>query len=165
MASPGVMIMKLNRSIIILSLIVVIPVAAAVFYQVSAGHEKHHPLSTTEVVINQKKFHAEVAKTQGDIEQGLSGRDSLPEGNGMLFVFDKPGYYPFWMREMKFPLDMIFLYQNKIVAVYPNVPPMKPNENGPQYGGDTKIDRVLEINAGLAQKYSFEKGDSIKVDL
>ena len=157
--------MKLNRSIIILSLIVVIPVAAAVFYQVNAAHKKHHTLSTTEVVINQKKFHAEVAKTQGDIEQGLSGRNSLPESNGMLFVFDKPGYYPFWMRDMKFPLDMIFIYQSKIVAVYPHVPPMKPNENGPQYGGDTKADRVLEINAGLAQKYFFKKDDSVKVNL
>src|SRR5947207_15824111 len=110
MASPGVMIMKLNRSIIILSLIVVIPVAAAVFYQVNASHKKHHPLSTTEVVINQKKFHAEVAKTRGDIEQGLSERDSLPESNGMLFVFDKPVYYPFCMRDMKSRLVMIFIY-------------------------------------------------------
>jgi uncharacterized protein len=117
------------------------------------------------VMVNNKAFNVEVAKSQIDKERGLSGRNSLLQDNGMLFVFDKPGYYPFLMRNMEFALDIIFIDNDEIVAVYPNVPPMQPNESGPLYGGGVKADRVLEINAGLAEKYSFNEGDSVKIDI
>lgn len=101
-------------------------------------------------------IHAEIADTDALREQGLSDRSSLPADSGMLFVFDTPGQYGFWMKDMDFPLDMVWINADKTVAgvtkdlspsTYPSVfmPP------GP-------ISYVLEINAGSAERFGLISG-------
>lgn len=114
------------------------------------------------VRINSAEFNVMLAVTQAEHEQGLSDRPSLPKDQGMYFIFDKPGRNYFWMHRMMFPLDMIFIANNKVSGVYENLPPIKPNDkNPPLYGGDVMSDRVLEINAGLAKKYNIKAGDAV----
>lgn len=122
-------------------------------------------LKSSSVTIKDQKFSVTVAKTLEQTEAGLSEKQSLPENQGMLFVFEKPDYYPFWMKNMKFPIDIIYINKNKIVTIVENTP--VPNQNIQQipiYKPETQADMVLEINAGLSKKYGFKNGDEIKVE-
>lgn len=107
--------------------------------------------------INGHKFQLEIVKTEKDKQIGLSKYKSLPQDHAMLFVFDKPGLYAFWMKDMKFPLDIIFISGNKIVTVHRNLPV----NNLTLYSPTEVSDKVLEINAGLSAKYGFKPGDTV----
>ena len=121
-------------------------------------------LPTTKVTIDKQTFTAEVAKTPKAQQQGLSDRKSLAKDAGMLFVFNKPGIYPFWMRKMDFPLDMIYINQNTIVQIFKNLPaPVSPTSTLPIYQSIDSADKVLEINAGLSDTYGFKKGDAVTI--
>lgn len=120
------------------------------------------PSGSPQVTINKITFYVSVAKTQTQQEKGLAGRDSMPQNEGMIFLFEKPDYYGFWMVGMKFPLDMVFIKNDKIVEIFTNVPVKNPNsvENPKEM-----VDKVLEINAGLSKKYNFKIGDNVKMSL
>lgn len=120
----------------------------------------------SQIIINNKSFAIELAISPQEQNLGLGNRDSLPEDSGMLFIFDKPGNHSFWMHGMKFPLDMIFILDNKIVGIYENVPPITDVNKTPQiYGADLVSDSVLEINAGLAKKYNIKKGNEVRIEI
>ncbi len=119
--------------------------------------------STT--TINGNVFQTEVARTDKERRIGLSKYDSLPENKSMLFVFDQPGYFQFWMKDMKFPIDIIFILDKKVVYVVKNAPIAKTDAELKQYHPDSPANYVLEINAGLSEKYNIKKGDMIKFDL
>lgn len=119
--------------------------------------------SATATIKNQK-FTLMVAQSEKDKTRGLSGRQSLSANTGMIFIFDKPGVYSFWMKDMKFPIDMIFLNNNKIDTMYKNIPPPAADENTANlkvYSPKGNIDYVLELPAGTADKYSLKPGDTI----
>ncbi|SRR5258706_16397280 len=120
------------------------------------------------VAIDNHTFTVEVAKTAIDAEKGLSGRDSLGQNNGMLFQFNHPDTYSFWMRNMRFPIDIIYIRSKKIINIYKNVPTVPPDtdeSNIPQLRPTQPADSVVEINAGLSQKYNFKEGDSVSLSL
>jgi uncharacterized membrane protein (UPF0127 family) len=83
----------------------------------------------------------------------------------MLFVFEQPDYYSFWMKDMKFPIDIIFINKNKIVDIFQDVPVPKNNNNLPTYTTGEKADKVLEINAGLSNTYKIKIGDNVLLNL
>lgn len=120
------------------------------------------------VTIRNQSFIAEVADSDEKQTKGLSGRENLEENRGMLFVFEKSDLYSFWMKEMKFPIDILFIKNDKIVTIHQNVPP--PKDNVPLYElslykPKEEANYVLEINAGLSQKYSFKEGDNVEMKL
>jgi|SRR5579871_3958195 len=122
--------------------------------------------SRQQVKINGHTISIQVATTDAQKRQGLSDRDSLPQDAGMLFLFDHPDYYLFWMRHMKIPLDIIYLNGNKIVTMMQDVknPPYSV-ENPPILKPIAPADKVLEVNAGTAKKYNLKIGDSIDLTL
>ncbi len=129
---------------------------------------KNLPLNknTPSVIINNKTFSVDVAKTDEEKTKGLSVYNKLPLEKGMIFVFDTKGYYVFWMKDMKFPIDIIYIRKNKIVDIFKNVaPPKSQNETLPIIRSSESADMVLEINAGLSEKYNFKIGDSVKINL
>ncbi len=122
------------------------------------------PSSTT--AIDGQTFHVTVAKTEQEKETGLSSTNSLPQDQGMLFPFGNPDYYGFWMRNMKYPLDIIFIANKKIVSIANNVTnPNNPSVPLPIYKPSQPADTVLEINGGLSAKYHFAVGDSVSTSL
>ena len=152
------------RKIIIIFGIIFLIFIVVVFFQVNKKSINNflNKSSASTVTINSATFRVELAKTQKEKEQGLSGRGSLATDGGMLFLFDKPSYYSFWMRGMKFPLDIIFILDDKVVGVYEDLQPASPNDdNPPQYGSDVISDSVLEINAGAAKKNNINVGDAV----
>ncbi|MBI2195464.1 MAG: DUF192 domain-containing protein [Candidatus Levybacteria bacterium] len=114
--------------------------------------------------IRDKTFKLEVAKTDKDRETGLSDRESLPADRAMLFTFDKSDYYSFWMKDMRFPIDIIFINGDTIVTIYENVQPTPQGQSAVIYQPKSPADLVLEINGGLSSKYGFEEGDKVKIE-
>lgn len=111
------------------------------------------------VFINGARIEVEIAESLSERTRGLSGREALGQNEGMFFVFDEPGYYSFWMKDMKFPIDIIWIANDKkIIDITKNAAPKSyPSVFKPaglaQY--------VLEVNAGFADKREIKIGDSI----
>lgn len=117
------------------------------------------------VTIKNHKFKLYVARDPKDYQIGLSKYNNLPQDYGMLFPFDKPDYYSFWMKEMKFPIDIIYIRDNQIVTILKNIPTPKTKEESiPIYKPSQPADNVLEINAGLSEKYNLKEGDKISLN-
>lgn len=117
------------------------------------------------VAIKENKFKVEVARKPEELQIGLSEKKSLNQDSGMLFIFPSPGTYSFWMKNMDFPIDIIFINGDTITTIHKNAKPAtSPDENIPIYQPKTPSDKVLEINAGLADKYEFKEGDKVKFE-
>jgi uncharacterized membrane protein (UPF0127 family) len=115
-----------------------------------------------------------VADTPESRAQGLGGHAPLEDGQGMLFVFGAPGRFPFWMKGMTFPLDMLWLNvgsetdsDRTLVVVHlasdvePD-PPGTPDASRATYGPPPGVmgTFVLEVSAGWAAKWGVEVGAS-----
>lgn len=102
----------------------------------------------------------ELAKTIEVQQLGLSGREKLAENAGMLFVFDKIGKYYFWMKDMKFPIDMIWIDENmKVIFIKKDAKSTSPLQN---FGPDIDSKYVLEVNANFSEKNNLKVGDEVK---
>lgn len=113
------------------------------------------------------KVSVEIADSDTEREKGLSGRERLGNGKGMLFVFEeKDKLRTFWMKDMKFVIDMIWINNSEIVKITKNIPP-PPEEvsdaNLARYSSGTSVDYILEVDGGFADKHNIEIGDSIEI--
>lgn len=118
------------------------------------------------VQLPQGIIHAEVVDTPASRSQGLSGRTSLGEKEGMLFVFDTSGKYGFWMKDMLFPIDMVWINQEGyIVHVEHNVSPSTyAVTNPPQvFMNEPDALYVLELSAGQAEKFGAFLGTKVRI--
>ena len=110
-------------------------------------------------------FGVEIAHTPGTRAQGLSGRPSLAEGYGMLFVFEYAAEHGFWMKDMLIPLDFVWIGADcAVVDVTKNVPPPAPGtETGdlPLYRPSAPVLYTLEIGAGLVDELGIRVGDRV----
>ncbi len=104
----------------------------------------------------------EIADSPAAHVQGLSGRPSLDPRSGMLFVFKDKQVRTFWMKEMHFALDILWLQDDEVVHLSRNLPP---EGRFPllRYHSRLPVNRVLEINAGLADRYGIRVGDRIEL--
>ncbi len=116
----------------------------------------------TQVTINNKTFNVKIADTEKERQIGLSNTEKLSENQGMLFVFDKPDFYSFWMKNMDYPIDIIYISGDKVTTVIENAKPGSSEANLEIYQPDSASDKVLEVNAGLAKKYNIKKGTVVK---
>ena len=112
-----------------------------------------------EVMLGNTLFTLEVADTFALHERGLSYRQSLAPQTGMLFVFDTPGMYYFWMKDMNFPIDIIWLDQNKKVVHIEHS--LSPSTYPDSFGPETPTQYVIEIPAGEAKQANFVIGDTV----
>lgn len=115
----------------------------------------------SKIKINDHEILVEIADTPDKRAQGLSGRKNLPPNQGMLFVFEAPGRHRFWMKEMLFPLDFIWLKENRVVEVTANVKLedyQPPKTLVPQF----PVDHVLEVSSGTIEKLKIKIGDSVQ---
>ncbi len=110
----------------------------------------------------------EVAADSSSRERGLSGRESLGKNQGMLFVFREPGRYAMWMRGMRFPLDLMWIRENRIVDMEERALPPRDGAAESEltvYRPDADADLVLEVNAGFVAAHGITIGDEAKVFL
>lgn len=111
------------------------------------------------IKIRGASIEVELAKTPEEQAQGLSGKTSLPENQGMLFLYDKPGLYSFWMKDMNFPIDIIWVDENyRIADITKNLSP----DTFPQSFQPSKpAQYVLEVNTGFADRNNIRVGDTV----
>ena len=110
-----------------------------------------------------REIQAEVLVNPAEMEHGMMYRDALPQGHGLLFVHEKPGYYRYWMPNVKAPLDIIFMdASRKIVEISADTPicTTKP-EDCQTYGGRHLEQYVLEMRAGEAKRLGLHEGQTL----
>lgn len=131
-----------------------------------AGNIERMVRSGKEIMLPHGKVYAEVADTLPARERGLSGRNGLGADEGLLFVFDKPGRYGFWMKDMLFPIDIIWISENGIVVhIEQNISPETYFKNKPPQTFINQVDAkyVLELAAHQAEKYGVYLGVKVKM--
>ncbi len=120
------------------------------------------PVSAT-AVIKGKIFELEVAQTNQEQALGLMFRSALPDNRGMLFPFSSPRRTSFWMKDVPVALDMVFIRNQEVIAIAPQVPPC-PTEPCPSYGPNGQIvDMVLELRSGRAAEIDLQPGDTVTI--
>jgi uncharacterized membrane protein (UPF0127 family) len=113
------------------------------------------------VIVGGASVRAEIADDQASLQRGLSGRDSLAAEAGMLFLLpdDSPVV---WMKGMRFPIDVVWIKDGRVVDVTADLPP--PDGSGvlPTYSPDRPANRALEVNAGWAARHDVGRGDAVR---
>jgi hypothetical protein len=112
------------------------------------------------VVVGGKNFSVEVARTEMERARGLSLHVPLLDDQGMLFIFEKEGFYGFWMKDMSFSIDILWIDPNfKVKHIEKNISP----DTYPKiFTPETENLYVLEISAGQADFLNIKIGDSVK---
>ncbi|MBS2005787.1 MAG: DUF192 domain-containing protein [Cyanobacteria bacterium SZAS TMP-1] len=125
---------------------------------------------TPKVKLGNETVKLEVAQTKKEIEDGLMYRTSLPETQGMVFLFHPSSKVAFWMYHTLISLDMIFVKDGKIVKICKDVPPCK---NKDPQGSDCpvypdrnliEVSEVIEVNGGFCDRHGVKEGDEVKFD-
>lgn len=104
-----------------------------------------------------------VADTPAERAQGLSGRNALSEGEAMWFVFDQSTQVAFWMKDMEFPIDIIWVQNGRVIGFEANVPTPTSTELL-RYQPPAPITHVLEVPAGWATAHAITAGDGVQFD-
>ena len=153
--------------------IVVVGAAAVVSHFFVFGRA-NPPLAKNEVRINGATFAVEIASTTMEKTRGLSFRTSLGADEGMLFLFDTPSIQSFWMKDMNFFIDMIWIGAGKngddksgyeVLGFAQNAEPQPgvPLWGLTMYNSPDGTDKVLEVVAGTVAKDNIKVGDAVQI--
>ncbi len=121
-------------------------------------------LPTKKITVANQELEVELAASDKDKAQGLSGRTNLEEGSGMLFDFSsdsdskKPG---FWMKDMFISIDIIWINNEKIIGIEENIPLPPEDSDLPVYYPPSEITHVLEVPAGWSKKNNIVVGEVV----
>lgn len=113
------------------------------------------------IKVGQTVVAVELADSPEEWLRGLSGRSTLGENEGMLFVFPGSERRSFWMQDMRFPLDMIFINQGKVIEIVTHVPAPHEGEDGRQIRvlSQEPAEWALEVNSGWTERHGVKVGD------
>jgi uncharacterized protein len=118
------------------------------------------------VTINEYDISAYVADTDAKRTEGLSGVENISQDQGMLFILDYPSKQGFWMKEMKFPLDIIWVGDNDtVVHIEKNLQPCMSIFFCPVFTTMKEAKYVIETRAGFADSHSVKEGTRVAVGL
>jgi uncharacterized protein len=137
-----------------------IPIVLALLALAGCGSSEPKSTRTVDVRIGKAEVRADVAVSDAERRQGLSGRASLAEDRGMLFVYSDHVERRYWMKGMRFPIDIVWIDRGRVTGVEPNVP-VPVGDEFPTYPSRAPADRVLEVRAGWTSRHSVERGDRV----
>ena len=115
------------------------------------------PKGLSKLKVGKKVIEIEISQNDFEREQGLSGRDGLPTNTGMYFIFEKADRHAFWMKDMKFDLDFIWIQNGRVVYLSEHV------SNPATIYPPMPVDRVLEVPSDFVQQNHIAVGDKIEV--
>ena len=150
----------------VITLVVLFLLGVAAYLYNSRQPQPNAGLPMRTITIEGKNIQVEVASNDAEREQGLSDRMSLAVGHGMLFVFDPSRQVGFWMKDMRFSLDMIFADETgSIVKIDADVSPESYFGQQPPeiFSSGVPIRYVLEVPAGYAKATGIAIGQKIVV--
>jgi len=148
----------------ILYLILIIALIVGAYYLITSMWPKDGP---KQLVLNTSSgshnYTVEISDTKDERTKGLMFRDKMDEDKGMFFIFEEERVPAFWMKNMKIPLDIIFIDKNyKVVDYYENVPACT-QDPCPHYLPGTQSKYVAELTAGTVKKIKLSRGDLIEL--
>lgn len=117
------------------------------------------------IKVGKNELNVEIASTPEQIQRGLSGRSEIGS-DGMLFTINPPRQTAFWMKDMLFPLDIIWIYGNKITGIEKNVPASPADTTAdklPLYNSPSLVDYVLELTAGTTSDLKITLSSEVTV--
>jgi uncharacterized membrane protein (UPF0127 family) len=149
-----------GKQTLIISIFVVLALVVLFFFKPVPQQQN---VSTPFISVKGTTVSVRVADTPEKREQGLSGTSPLLPNTGMLFIFDTPGTYGFWMKDMNYSLDMLWIGSDKIIShITENATP----ESYPEvFTPETPVLYVLEVPAGFAKEHSISVGDVVGLHL
>jgi len=122
------------------------------------------PHERTTLTVGNQSFTLEIARTISQKSRGLSGRPSLCSTCGMVFIFDRDGIYPFWMKDTLIPLDIIWLdSSHNIVTIHSASPPA--SDPPPTFTNTAPARYVVEFPAKTAQNLNLRVGGTLTLNL
>lgn len=117
--------------------------------------------SGTYVMLGSTTLSVDIADTDASRTQGLSDTQSLAQDHGLLFEFDEPGTWGFWMKDMMYPLDIIWIDASDTI-IYAQTD-LSPSTYPKIYAPQSPAAYVLEVNAGILAKSGAKIGDAIQI--
>jgi len=132
----------------------------------SAQTQQQEQNKTALVSLGGVNVTASLSTTPDSQSKGLSIKDSLNENEGMLFIFESPQKYSFWMKDMKFPIDIIWINSTgKIVHIEKNLSPCYLLLPCPSYAPKNDSLYVLEVVSNFTNKFGVSVGDSVESEI
>lgn len=148
----------IKKNKIYIFLIITVILIAGGFFLIKSKNQKHY-----QVCFKNNCFEVEIANTPEKREKGLMFREALKENEGMFFIFEKEGNYPFWMKNTLIPLDIIWLSENgEIVFIKENAQPCT-ESYCPSIVPNKEAKYVLEIKAGISKNINLNVGEKAKI--
>lgn len=149
---------SLNRQSVGVAILLIIAVAAGVLWLLQQR------TVIRPYMIADDRVQLEITQTTKQRERGLSGRTSLGDADGLLFIFPEVDRHGIWMKEMLFPIDIIWVADQKIVDIAPRVPlppPGTPESELTVYYPRAAANWVIEVPAGTAERRGWKIGDLV----
>jgi hypothetical protein len=112
------------------------------------------------LVVGRDTVLVEVASGEEQRNVGLMFRTVMPENEGMLFVFERDGIYPFWMRNTELPLSIAFIESSGRIA---DIQDMAPHDETSRHAPQVPVRYALEMNQGWFLRHGVKPGDSVPV--
>ena len=149
---------RLKRGYLLFTAVIILALAFLVFNKDSRNNS-----GFVDVTLGGQKIKAEVADSEELRTKGLSERENLPKNKGMLFVFEKADHHQFWMKDMKFSIDIIWINEGRVVDIVENAKPWEKGEaNHKVYSPAKSAKYVLEVNAGFVSETKIGIDDEVK---
>jgi len=150
--------MKLKNKVIFLIILFFIIIISSIYLYLTNINNKRT------IEINNLRIEVWVARTPAEKAQGLSGKKELKENEGMIFVYDDYQIRTFWMKDMLFSIDTLWLLDNEVVGIEKNIP-LTEDGGVKKYHSPIPVNYVLEVSSGFANRNSINVGDIVKFNL
>ena len=115
--------------------------------------------------IGGQMFELETARSMAQKAKGLSGRETLGKDRGMIFIYEKEGIYPFWMKDTKIPLDIIWINgKGEVVEIKTAVPQIGESlDKLKLYQNEQPAKYIIELEGGRAEKLGLKVGNKLTI--
>lgn len=154
--------MNLRRGVLIVAVVIAVALAAqyVLFSKNTAPiSEGVKPVQAeyADITIGNAEFRVEIVRTAEQVRRGLGGREDLSPDTGMWFDFGTENKWGIWMKDMKFPIDIVWLDKNlEVVTTEKNV---SPKTFPKTFYPSRSASYVLELPSGTVEKYHLEAGN------
>lgn len=144
--------------------------ATSILVSIGGCASQEAPLTSATVLFDnpeQTTFTVYIADSVSEQTLGLGDIATLPKDHGMLFIYSETDEYTFWMRNVEYPIDIIWLRDGTVVDITANIPPEQATTaltDYQQYSPNQPVNMVLEVGAGVTEAAGISIGQHLTID-